>query len=215
MEVTQVEYIYQTTEASHTDNYLWKKVCQLLNNHPPPSKLFEIGCGNGFTANQLASLGYEVTAVDSSQSGIAMGKRAFPNLKLFEGSAYDDLAGQYGQFPVVISLEVIEHCYDPRKYAKTFYELLEPGGLGIISTPYHGYLKNLALAITGKLDRHFTVLWDGGHIKFFSPATLTQLLLETGFKTPEIFRVGRIPPLAKSMIAAFKRPRAGKDVSGA
>lgn len=210
MEGTQVEFCYQTAEASHTDNYLWEKVCQILKTHPS-GKLFEIGCGNGFTANRLANLGYDVTAVDPSRSGIAMGRQEYLNLKLFEGSAYDDLAGKYGQFPVVISLEVIEHCYDPRKYARTFYELLEPGGLGIISTPYHGYLKNLALAVTGKLDRHFTVLWDGGHIKFFSPATLTQLLLEIGFEAPEIFRVGRIPPLAKSMIALFKRPLAGQD----
>ena len=128
-------------------------------------------------------------------------------MHLFEGSAYDNLAAEYGQFPIVISLEVIEHIYDPRRYARTFFELLESGGLGIISTPYHGYLKNLALAVTGKMDSHFTALWDGGHIKFFSAATLRQLLLEAGFERPKIYRVGRIPPLAKSMIAAFRKPK--------
>ena len=210
-----VGLLWQHANVSHTDSYLWKTVAQLLRNAPPPGKLFDLGCGNGFTANRLEKMGYDVTAVDPSPSGIAQGRQAFPNLKLFVGSAYDDLAEKYGRFPLVISLEVIEHCYDPRSYARTFYALLEPGGLGIISTPYHGYLKNLALALTGKLDRHFTVLWDGGHIKFFSPATLTQLLLETGFEAPEIFRVGRIPPLAKSMIAVFKRPLANKNVGEA
>ena len=38
---------------------------------------------------------------------------------------------------------------------KRVYDLLEPGGLAIISTPYHGYLKNLALAASGKLDSSF------------------------------------------------------------
>ena len=201
-----VEYPYPSAAASHTHQYLWQTVEQVLAGVPPPQPLFELGCGNGFTANRLAALGYEVTAIDSSKSGIAQGRQAYPHLNLFEGSAYDDLASRYGQFPIVISLEVIEHCYDPRKYARTFFDLLVPGGLGIISTPYHGYLKNLALALSGKLDSHFTVLWDGGHIKFFSAATLTQLLLETGFERPQIYRVGRIPPLAKSMIAVFKKP---------
>lgn len=206
---TKLEYVFQTSDASHTDQYLWPTIIRLL---PPQhnQKLFELGCGNGFTANQLAKMGYEVTAVDPSPSGIAQGRKAYPHLQLFEGSAYDDLAAQHGQFPIVISLEVIEHCYDPRTYARTFYNLLEPGGLGIISTPYHGYLKNLVLAISGKMDSHFTALWDGGHIKFFSAATLTQLLLETGFERPKIYRVGRIPPVAKSMIAAFSKPRVGQ-----
>jgi hypothetical protein len=37
-----------------------------------------------------------------------------------------------------------------------------------VSTPYHGYHKNLGLALSGKMDAHFTALWEGGHIKFFS-----------------------------------------------
>ena len=63
------------------------------------------------------------------------------------------------------------------------------GGEMIISTPYHGYLKNLALAITGKFDRHFTVLWDGGHIKFWSVKTLTKLLNEFGFEVVEFVEI--------------------------
>jgi 2-polyprenyl-6-hydroxyphenyl methylase/3-demethylubiquinone-9 3-methyltransferase len=60
--------------------------------------------------------------------------------------------------------------------------------------------------MTGKLDNHFMALWDHGHIKFWSIKTLTELLEETGFENVEVRRVGRLPPLAKSMIAiATKR----------
>ena len=76
----------------------------------------------------------------------------------------------------------------------------------IISTPYHGYLKNLALAVTGKLDAHFTALWDYGHIKFWSVRTLSALLREVGLTVEKVFRVGRLPVLAKSMIAVARRP---------
>lgn len=70
-----------------------------------------------------------------------------------------------------------------------------------MSTPYHSYLKNLALALSGKMDNHFTALWDHGHIKFWSKKTLTLLLREAGFSKVKFFRAGRIPPLAKSMLA--------------
>ena len=93
-----------------------------------------------------------------------------------------------------------------KKYAKTVFELLEPGGTAIISTPYHGYIKNIALAVSGKMDSHFTALWDHGHIKFWSVKTLSILLRDAGFSDVTFRRVGRIPALAKSMIAIARRP---------
>jgi len=125
---------------------------------------------------------------------------------LYEGSAYDDLTMKYGQYPVVTSLEVVEHVFFPRQYALTLYSLLEFGGVTIISTPYHSYLKNLAISITGKMDKHFTALWDYGHIKFWSMKTLSKLLREVGFVDIRFVRVGRIPVLAKSMIAIARKP---------
>ena len=124
-----------------------------------------------------------------------MANARYPHLKLYLGSAYDDLAARYGRFPVVTSLEVVEHVYSPRQYAATLFDLLEPGGVAFISTPYHGYWKNLALALSGKMDAHFTALWDHGHIKFWSVRTLRQLLQEAGFTEIRFLRVGRIPPL--------------------
>lgn len=37
------------------------------------------------------------------------------------------------------------------------------------------------LAITGRLDRSLTVLWEGGHIKHFSKNTLNKLMTNAGF----------------------------------
>ena len=56
------------------------------------------------------------------------------------------------------------------------------------------------------MDRHFTALWDHGHIKFWSIETLTALLIEAGFRDIEFIRVGRIPQLAKSLIAVARKP---------
>jgi len=48
-------------------------------------------------------------------------------------------------------------------------------------------------------------LWDGGHIKFFSAQTLRALLEEVGFRQIKFIRVGRIPSLAKSIIAVVRK----------
>lgn len=205
-------YRWSSAELTHSHGYLLPALLRELsalhvNESGRGGRVFELGCGNGSVASVLAQQGWDVTGVDPSSEGIAQANAQWPpQLKLFEGSAYDDLATRFGRFPVVTSLEVVEHVYFPRQYAATLFSLLEPGGTAIVSTPYHSYWKNLAIALTGKMDAHFTALWDHGHIKFWSVKTLGELLRAAGFRDIRFERVGRIPALAKSMIAIAHKP---------
>jgi 2-polyprenyl-6-hydroxyphenyl methylase/3-demethylubiquinone-9 3-methyltransferase len=202
-------YKYSSEKPSHTGEYLWTPVFEILDDEVSKSdEVFDLGCGNGAFTSALNKEGYDVIGVDPSEEGIRKGRDAYPDIDLHVGSAYDDLRSEYGTFPAVVSLEVVEHVYYPRKYAGCVYDLLQPGGVAILSTPYHGYWKNLALALAGKMDDHFTALWTHGHIKFWSRDTLGKLLREVGFQEVVFRRVGRIPPLAKSMIAVARKPTA-------
>lgn len=201
-------YVYEDGGLNPSHDYLVPSLLEILGSlHLPQDRkrIFELGCGNGAVAEVLTRQGYRLTGVDVSVQGVEQAQRRHPHLSLQLGSAYDRLANTYGRFPVVISLEVVEHLYDPRAFARTLFDLVEPSGTAIVSTPYHGYWKNLAMALTDRLDHHFTVLWDHGHIKFWSMATLSQLLQEAGFHSITFRRVGRVPALAKSMIAIAKR----------
>jgi 2-polyprenyl-3-methyl-5-hydroxy-6-metoxy-1,4-benzoquinol methylase len=196
---TAADYRYGDPAGAHTSDYLWMLVARELQRRAI-LRAFEIGSGNGAFARYLAGLGIEVTGIDPSTQGVAIANQANPKLRIEIGSAYDDLRGKFGQFAAVISLEVVEHLYSPRRFASCIANLLEPGGVALITTPYHGYWKNLALALAGKMDSHFTALWDHGHIKFWSPRTLSILLAEHGLLVDDILRLGRVPPLAKSML---------------
>jgi 2-polyprenyl-3-methyl-5-hydroxy-6-metoxy-1,4-benzoquinol methylase len=197
-------YAYEDGDLNPSHDYLVPSVLKILGSlHLPQdrNRIFELGCGNGAVAEVLTRHGYQLTGVDVSVQGVEQAQRRHPHLSLQLGSAYDCLADTYGRFPVVISLEVVEHLYDPRAFARNLFNLVESSGAAIVSTPYHGYWKNLAMALTGRMDQHFTALWDHGHIKFWSMATLRQLLQEAGFRSITFRRVGRVPALAKSMIA--------------
>lgn len=204
------EYRYFNASPTWANAYLWpvlqRQIGARFAQQPERLRALDLGCGNGATSDMLTGMGFDVTGVDTSSSGIDMARTAYPHCRFEIASAYDDLAARFGTFPLVVSLEVIEHLYDPRKFASRMFELLTPGGIGMISTPYHGYLKNVALALTGRMDKHFTALWDGGHIKFFSIDTLGKLLTEAGFDPPQVVRAGRLPPLAKSMVAIVRKP---------
>lgn len=209
-------FTYASAAPSCAHPYLLPHVLDILRRTlPDGGQIFDLGCGNGSVAAVLSKAGYEICGVDPSHEGLEQANIAHPELRLEVGSAYDDLSARFGRFPVVISLEVIEHVYAPRSVVATMFDLLEEGGTLIISTPYHSYLKNLVLALSGRMDAHFTALWDHGHIKFWSVRTLRTLLCEAGFNEPRVIRAGRVPPLAKSMIAIATKPGSPKEGSRA
>lgn len=109
------------------------------------------------------------------------------------------------QFDAVISTEVIEHLFSPHYLPIYCRSILKEGGHLIVTTPYHGYLKNLALSIFDKWDTHHTALWHGGHIKFWSRQTLSELLERNGFRVRSFSGVGRCPYLWKGMVLVATR----------
>lgn len=165
----------------------------------------DLGCGNGHIAGRLASLGYEVTGIDASRSGIRIAQRTYPQVKFVEALINRELTGRQS-FDLVISSDVIEHLYRPSDLLEAAGMLLKTGGHLLLGTPYHGYLKNLALAVTGRMDAHFSALHDGGHIKFFSVKTLSQLLTSHSFEDLSFTYYGRAPWLWKNMICHARKP---------
>lgn len=198
------DYGWQDAAGTKAHNYLFPVIRKVLGQVDGP--ILDIGCGNGWVARALLAEGYDVWGVDAAETGIAQANQHSPGrffvINVQSGELPAELAGK--KFKTIISTEVIEHLYDPRNFFAFANKILLQAGGGrlIVSTPYHGYLKNLALAITGKMDDHHTVLWDGGHIKFFSRKTLDQMLKEKGFHMTDFAGAGRLPWLWKSMVVS-------------
>jgi len=195
-------------EAPHTQAYLWRHIISLCGELRA-RRIVDIGCGNGALCRELASRGYEVVGCEPSLESLRFAQREAPGL-VFHRLGVDDDPSVVGNesFDVAIATEVIEHLARPRNLPRFAKRLLPPGGHLIISTPYHGYLKNFVLALTNRWDAHFNPFWDGGHIKFWSRKTLSQLLNETDFRVLRFIGAGRLPFLWKSMIVVAQKPQA-------
>lgn len=148
-----------------------------------------------------------MTGVDASESGIRLAREAYPQANficsLIDGQLRDRLGLQ--DFDLVISSDVIEHLYRPSILVVAASSVLKARGHVLFATPYHGYLKNLVLSASGKMDNHFCVNDDGGHIKFFSVKTLSELLRREGFADLHFSFYGRAPWLWMNMICHARK----------
>lgn len=185
--------------------YLGPTAREMLSKLAPDS-ILDLGCGDGRLTDELRRDGFPILGLDFSLSGIARAREQYPNTTFEIHDLGSPLPASFlGAFDVVIAVEVIEHLLLPRELFRRAREALRTdAGCLLMSTPYHGYLKNMALSITGKWDKHFTALTDFGHVKFFSPSTLDVMANEMGFSRSSLKRVGRIPPLAASMVVQYE-----------
>lgn len=208
------EYGYKNPAASCAHAYLVPSLLKMLGKWGPsdrPCRVLDAGCGNGYVTGILLEAGFDVVGIDASASGIQQARANNPGGTFECLSVYEELKDRLGPFDLIVSTEVIEHLHVPRRFVSNLRAVLKPGGVMLLSTPYHGYLKNLGLAILGKWDGHLTALWDGGHIKFWSRPTLSALLEEQGLEVVDFLGCGRLPYLWKSMILVARKPESQRE----
>ena len=95
-------------------------------------RLCDLGCGRGWMAAQLASVG-RVTGVDLSPGGIKLASERWPFIH-FECA--DILSYQSEQpFDLIVSSEVIEHIQEKERFVQAVVRNIKPRGFAVITTP--------------------------------------------------------------------------------
>lgn len=168
---------------------------------PGPKRVLDFGCGTGAGSKLLIAAGHTVTGVDASESGIQLARAQVPSGTFHHLDDESDLPFENATFDACVCTEVIEHLLDVRGFLSEMHRVLVPGGILFITTPYHGWLKNLLL-ITMNFDRHFNA--TGEHIRFFSRPSLVACLTEAGFQVEQFGGIGRFWPVWKSMFVVAR-----------
>ena len=200
-------YGWRSAQPTHSTSYLAPKIIEILKTLGV-KRVVDLGAGNGGLCAEVAQIDLETVGVEYDKNGVEIARVAYPGIPFYNFGVQDDpaeLLRHEFPFDVVISTEVIEHLLSPHLLPHFAHAVLKKDGYLVVSTPYHGYLKNLALSLLDKWDKHHTVLWHGGHIKFWSKKTLTELLEQNGFKVMQFYGVGRFPYLWKSMVIVARK----------
>ncbi len=170
-----------------------------------PTRVLDVGTGNGTALPTWQKQGWRICAVEPDRAGYEIASTCeFADVRQL--GVGDALPAEWRNvFDLVICLEVVEHLFNPHLLVKTADEALKTGGYALVSTPYHGYFKNLALSLMDKWDFHHHPGTLGGHIKFWSKPTLKALFQQGGFEAVSFHGAGRLPYLWNSMIWVFRK----------
>jgi 2-polyprenyl-3-methyl-5-hydroxy-6-metoxy-1,4-benzoquinol methylase len=156
----------------------------LLARVPHGARVLDLGCGAGEFAAALREAGAAPVGVDVAREALRRAADRDPALDLRLWATGDPLPADDASFDVAWAGEVLEHVVDLAPWLSEVRRALRPGGELLVSTPHHGPGRLLALAVSRRrFAEHFEPRSD--HVRFFSPATLRELLADLGFDVVE------------------------------
>ena len=135
---TSIGWVTSQPDYYPSTRWEWAKVSELLASRPPPSKLLEIGCGDGRflellrSIRDVASVGLDPTE-SSAEVCHAKGLRVYAEtLSQYVERRPSERRG----FDFVVAFHCLEHVSDPIGLMEQMRDMLAPGGRIYVSTPY-------------------------------------------------------------------------------
>ena len=167
--------------------------------------MLDYGCGDGEIIKELRAInaGARYIGVDISKTALAKAQASLPDAVFYQVGDGERVPIPAASVDFIFCSEVIEHVYDTEVIFIEFARLLRAGGRILITTPYHGRIKNVLLACFA-FDRHFDP--KGPHIRFFSKRSLFSSLGQVGLQPERHGYIGRFYPIPMAIyVMARKR----------
>jgi 2-polyprenyl-6-hydroxyphenyl methylase/3-demethylubiquinone-9 3-methyltransferase len=169
-------------------------------------RVLDVGCGEGRFAAALSDAGAQVVGVDVAEEPLRRARAQHPELDLCLLPSHGPWPLQDASFEVVWAGETIEHVADTAAWLSEVRRVLRSGGTLLLSTPAHGPLRVLGLALSRRaFAAHFEPRSE--HLRFYSRASLSGLLEDFGFEGVELRGLGGPPGARRTLLAAARRKR--------
>jgi 2-polyprenyl-3-methyl-5-hydroxy-6-metoxy-1,4-benzoquinol methylase len=188
------------------ETFLLERVARAGGRVDRALRILDLGCGEGYFAAALARGGADVVAVDVAEEPLRRARALHPGLdaRLVEPEA--PLPLDDSSFDVVWAGETIEHVADTSQWLSEVRRVLRSGGLLVLSTPDHGPLFRLRMALSRRaFEAHFDPRSD--HLRFYTRRALVVLFADFGFDEVLLSGAGGVPGARRVLLASARRAR--------
>ena len=178
------------------------KLKRALEDIPIGLPVLDAGCGKGHFSLFLMELGYKVFGIDISNRALQEARKIMPNGCWGLASLEDGLPFKEKYFAAIWCSEVLEHIFDVYSFLAELNRVLAESGKLVLTTPFHGFFKNLVIAMTG-FAKHYNPSLS--HIRFFTQKSLANSLAAGGFEISKMDGVGRWNPFWMSHFVVARK----------
>jgi len=165
-------------------------------------KVLDVGCGRGDILHYVQNKTKNAYGIDISKGNIAVSKRLLnKQVKLSIQDITKKTKFSNNFFDIIILTDVIEHIPDKYSLFSELKRILRKGGIIVIGTPNVVKLRNRVSFLFGRypytsenrliIKNNKPILFDGGHIQWFTFKTLRELANQFNFKIIKQFGYGR------------------------
>ena len=141
-----------------------------------PATALDLGCGDGRLGAELGA--GELVAADVSRVALERAGTKIPAARAVHLEPDEPLPLDDGAFDLVLCAETLEHVRDVQLMLSEVRRVLRPGGRLAVTTPAHGRLTGVEVAVRG-FERRFDPL--SPHVRFFTRRSLATILDALGF----------------------------------
>jgi SAM-dependent methyltransferase len=167
--------------GSHAARLKW--LDRMLPLEKPVGRILDAGCGEALFTPALARRAAHTRAFDSSATQIAANCEAHTGISFFAQNPGKPIAAETKSMDLLWSADLLSQIINPAFMFNEFYRVLKLNGRLLVTVPYHGFGKNLIIALF-KWNNHFAP--DNRQTKFFTEKTLTLLAKRAGFRDIQI-----------------------------
>lgn len=174
-------------------------------------KLIDIGSATGVFLDIAGKNGWKPIGIEPSENFASHAREVF-ELPVFT-KTLEEANLPSNEFDVATMWDVIEHLKNPAQTVAEAFRILKPGGMLFVYTPNHDssitHISHLLYRLSLRKFPLERLLYPVVHLYFFTPKTLSYLLLRCGFN---IERVGSGSLRSETSLQSTKIVRIGASV---
>jgi 2-polyprenyl-3-methyl-5-hydroxy-6-metoxy-1,4-benzoquinol methylase len=162
----------------------------VLDVAPSGGRVFEGGVSSGYFASVLTRAGLHVDGHELDPDAAERARRVCERVYVGDLQQFDP-AELDGTYDVLLFGDTLEHLADPAAVLRRLATHLAPGGALVVSVPNVANWAIRILLLLGRFRYTERGILDRTHLRFYTRATLVEMIESAGFEVRSV--VGTIP----------------------